>query len=309
MDYTDQAMKLPTTPFSINDILTAPHNQANLSKKLKQICRFRRSSLDCFIVSKNNGTESTNDESEKSYVQMYNNPLDMRKGFGCHHNCESPPNLPSNGYQMNSKQSDDLNCNRKKRSRAAFSHAQVFELERRFSVQRYLSGPERTELAKSLRLTETQIKIWFQNRRYKTKRKQIQQHEAALLAASKRVVPVQVLVRDDGSYCRMPGSHPSVYSNPNTIDQSLFNKINLTDIYRQQFQMAYGLPPQLTFPYLYAPKSVNSSYNSPESNTSENTRHKISREKEENGDKDEDSNQKGGEQENAVDENENVEID
>lgn len=85
MDYTDQAMKLPTTPFSINDILTAPHNQANLSKKLKQICRFRRSSLDCFIVSKNNDTESTNDESEKSYVQMYNNPLDMRKGFGCHH--------------------------------------------------------------------------------------------------------------------------------------------------------------------------------------------------------------------------------
>lgn len=78
--------------------------------------------------------------------------------------CESPPaNLPAN-YQMNSKQADDGTCNRKKRSRAAFSHAQVFELERRFSVQRYLSGPERTELAKSLRLTETQIKIWFQVR-------------------------------------------------------------------------------------------------------------------------------------------------
>lgn len=63
---------------------------------------------------------------------------------------------------MNGKQTEDGTCNRKKRSRAAFSHAQVFELERRFSVQRYLSGPERTELAKSLRLTETQIKIWFQ---------------------------------------------------------------------------------------------------------------------------------------------------
>lgn len=51
---------------------------------------------------------------------------------------------------------------RKKRSRAAFSHAQVFELERRFSHQRYLSGPERAELAAALTLTETQIKIWFQ---------------------------------------------------------------------------------------------------------------------------------------------------
>ncbi|EPY74863.1 biorientation of chromosomes in cell division protein 1-like protein [Camelus ferus] len=45
---------------------------------------------------------------------------------------------------------------RKKRSRAAFSHAQVFELERRFNHQRYLSGPERADLAASLKLTETQ---------------------------------------------------------------------------------------------------------------------------------------------------------
>ena len=42
---------------------------------------------------------------------------------------------------------------RKKRSRAAFSHAQVFELERRFNHQRYLSGPERADLAASLKLT------------------------------------------------------------------------------------------------------------------------------------------------------------
>lgn len=102
------------------------------------------------------------------------------------------PSLPDN----------TLTLKRKKRSRAAFSHAQVFELERRFAQQRYLSGPERSELAKTLRLTETQVKIWFQNRRYKTKRKQIQQHEVAILNATKRV-PVQILVRDDGSYGHM----------------------------------------------------------------------------------------------------------
>lgn len=94
---------------------------------------------------------------------------------------------------------DSLTLKRKKRSRAAFSHAQVFELERRFAQQRYLSGPERSDLAKNLRLTETQVKIWFQNRRYKTKRKQIQQHEVAVLNATKRV-PVQILVREDGTY-------------------------------------------------------------------------------------------------------------
>ncbi|KAG7332089.1 hypothetical protein KOW79_003923 [Hemibagrus wyckioides] len=61
---------------------------------------------------------------------------------------------------------------KQKRSRAAFTHLQVLELEKKFSRQRYLSAPERAHLAAALHLTETQVKIWFQNRRYKTKRKQ-----------------------------------------------------------------------------------------------------------------------------------------
>ncbi|XP_056102502.1 homeobox protein Nkx-3.1 [Rhinichthys klamathensis goyatoka] len=62
---------------------------------------------------------------------------------------------------------------KKKRSRAAFTHLQVLELEKKFSRQRYLSAPERAHLASALHLTETQVKIWFQNRRYKTKRRQL----------------------------------------------------------------------------------------------------------------------------------------
>ncbi|XP_029021110.1 homeobox protein Nkx-3.2 [Betta splendens] len=85
---------------------------------------------------------------------------------------------------------------RKKRSRAAFSHAQVFELERHFNHQRYLSGPERADLAASLKLTETQVKIWFQNRRYKTKRRQMAADLMASTPAAKKVA-VKVLVRDD----------------------------------------------------------------------------------------------------------------
>ncbi|XP_037337617.2 homeobox protein Nkx-3.1 [Pungitius pungitius] len=61
---------------------------------------------------------------------------------------------------------------KQKRSRAAFTHLQVLELEKKFNHQKYLSAPERAHLASNLRLTETQVKIWFQNRRYKTKRKQ-----------------------------------------------------------------------------------------------------------------------------------------
>lgn len=51
-----------------------------------------------------------------------------------------------------------------------FSKAQTFELERRFRQQRYLSAPEREHLAGLIRLTPNQVKIWFQNHRYKLKR-------------------------------------------------------------------------------------------------------------------------------------------
>lgn len=89
----------------------------------------------------------------------------------------------------------------KKRSRAAFTHTQVYELERRFNVQRYLSGPERAALAGALKLTETQVKIWFQNRRYKTKRRQMAAELASRISSTPatlaKKVAVKVLVRDD----------------------------------------------------------------------------------------------------------------
>ena len=68
-----------------------------------------------------------------------------------------------------------MRAGKKRRPRALFSHAQVYELERRFAVQKYLTAHEREQLAGLLHLTETQVKIWFQNRRYKRKRQQIEQ--------------------------------------------------------------------------------------------------------------------------------------
>ncbi|RVE48263.1 hypothetical protein evm_007120 [Chilo suppressalis] len=161
------------------------------------------------------------------------------KPFSLHYDtrkCSTPPNDSRVGTSPNYSDYTQNNA-RKKRSRAAFSHAQVYELERRFSQQRYLSGPERADLAVSLKLTETQVKIWFQNRRYKTKRKQLQMQENGMLAAAAaaanhaRKVAVKVLVNNNGqptlpdmkSYQNPilgKGINPALFGSPNLLDGS-----------------------------------------------------------------------------------------
>ncbi|MBN3326705.1 NKX23 protein, partial [Atractosteus spatula] len=104
----------------------------------------------------------------------------------------------------------------RRKPRVLFSQAQVFELERRFKQQRYLSAPEREHLASTLKLTSTQVKIWFQNRRYKCKR---QRQDKSLEMAGHhhppppRRVAVPVLVRD-GKPC-LGGSQN--YNAPYTV--------------------------------------------------------------------------------------------
>ena len=60
----------------------------------------------------------------------------------------------------------------RRRRRILFTQAQIYELERRFKQQKYLSAPEREHLSNLIGLTPTQVKIWFQNHRYKTKKAQ-----------------------------------------------------------------------------------------------------------------------------------------
>ncbi|VDD91503.1 unnamed protein product [Enterobius vermicularis] len=57
-----------------------------------------------------------------------------------------------------------------RRARTAFTYEQLVALETKFKSSRYLSVCERLNLAIALRLSETQIKIWFQNRRTKWKK-------------------------------------------------------------------------------------------------------------------------------------------
>ncbi|VEN38285.1 unnamed protein product, partial [Callosobruchus maculatus] len=101
------------------------------------------------------------------------------------------PNMSPGGNSLNK---------RKKKTRTVFSRSQVFQLESTFDMKRYLSSSERAGLAASLHLTETQVKIWFQNRRNKWKRQLAAELEAANMAhAAQRLVRVPILYHESAA--------------------------------------------------------------------------------------------------------------
>ncbi|XP_060071607.1 homeobox protein Nkx-2.2a-like [Ylistrum balloti] len=115
---------------------------------------------------------------------------------------------------------------KKRKRRVLFSKAQTYELERRFRQQRYLSAPEREHLASIIRLTPVQVKIWFQNHRYKLKRSRQEKGLDLNPLPSPRRVAVPVLVRD-GKPCQ-PGMNGIVKSQePLPMQPNMNSSVNM----------------------------------------------------------------------------------
>ncbi|GFO17044.1 H2.0-like homeobox protein [Plakobranchus ocellatus] len=84
--------------------------------------------------------------------------------------------LPGPYSILSSDPSSSSNHPKRKRSwsRAVFSNLQRKGLEKRFEVQKYVTKPDRRQLAAMLGLTDAQVKVWFQNRRMKWRHAQQQ---------------------------------------------------------------------------------------------------------------------------------------
>ncbi|KAM4677978.1 homeobox protein Nkx-2.6 [Discoglossus pictus] len=182
-----------STPFSVKDIL-----------KLEQIQQ-----PEIQVEESHPGTHSPDGRETPVQRQECETPRSL---------CESPVIDDAEeqrrfvGAVRRVKPPDRPQPRQRRKPRVLFSQVQVYELERRFKQQRYLSAPEREQLATHLKLTSTQVKIWFQNRRYKCKRqKQDRTLELAGHPLPPRRVAVPVLVRDGKPCLGNPQTFPASY--------------------------------------------------------------------------------------------------
>ncbi|XP_078376749.1 uncharacterized protein LOC144660064 [Oculina patagonica] len=120
---------------------------------------------------------------------------------------QASPNSPTGSDDLEDEQgdqnSDSEGGTKSRRKRTAFTSQQLLELEREFHTKKYLSLEERSHIARTLKLSEVQVKIWFQNRRAKWKRVRtlggVQAHGNRKLHSPKLVVPIPIHVNRYGT--------------------------------------------------------------------------------------------------------------
>ncbi|XP_041050967.1 homeobox protein Nkx-2.5-like isoform X2 [Carcharodon carcharias] len=226
---------ISTTPFSVKDILNLEHRQQkqwipdHLSATLDLLSSPYM--LEQATQPQNALLSGAGNEVGKPQVQR--NRVAFSPGLSVNDTENSSESQMDMSFQSSSQEGKHLTREAKKndaleglgrrvrrKPRVLFSQSQVYELERRFKQQRYLSAPERDHLANVLKLTSTQVKIWFQNRRYKCKRQRQDKHlELGPAPPAPRRVAVPVLVHD-GKPCL--GASPS-YSAPYNVSMAPYS--------------------------------------------------------------------------------------
>ncbi|XP_011186326.2 homeobox protein unplugged [Zeugodacus cucurbitae] len=117
--------------------------------------------------------DSCSDISLTMSPKNYSTDMDKSRGY-THSDSEDCSDDEATGGQNDSNKDSSSNfggsSSKSRRRRTAFTSEQLLELEREFHAKKYLSLTERSQIATTLKLSEVQVKIWFQNRRAKWKR-------------------------------------------------------------------------------------------------------------------------------------------
>ncbi|XP_029450199.1 ventral anterior homeobox 2 [Rhinatrema bivittatum] len=111
-----------------------------------------------------------------------------------------------------------LDLDRPKRTRTSFTAEQLYRLELEFQRCQYVVGRERTELARQLNLSETQVKVWFQNRRTKQKKDQSRDSEKRSSSSSESFATCNILrLLEQGRLLSVPAPPNLLSPNQNAI--------------------------------------------------------------------------------------------
>lgn len=103
---------------------------------------------------------------------------------------------------------------KRKKPRTSFSRLQICELEKRFHKQKYLASTERAQMAKNLKMTDAQVKTWFQNRRTKWRRQTAEEREQERQAATKYFLSMQMSGLDGSDSPPPPPPHMAPPDSP-----------------------------------------------------------------------------------------------
>ncbi|KAM8881495.1 ventral anterior homeobox 2 [Synchiropus splendidus] len=108
-----------------------------------------------------------------------------------------------------------LDLDRPKRTRTSFTAEQLYRLELEFQRCQYVVGRERTELARQLNLSETQVKVWFQNRRTKQKKDTTKDSDKRSSSSSESLATCNILrLLEQGRLLSGPAPTPNPLLGP-----------------------------------------------------------------------------------------------